>query len=552
MKTMKTMQAMKKILFNRYIHFGLFAIGGLFIGWLFFHSSGKVEEKHEPTVQDGKTTIWTCAMHPQIRRDAPGKCPICGMDLIPLNQNVSDVDPNAIHLTKEATQLANVLTSVVSRQLTVKEVRLYGKIQADERLLQSQVAQYPGRIDKLLVNFTGEKVKKGQTLALIYSPELVTAQQELLEAAKTKQSQPEIYEAAKEKLQLWKLSDSQIAGIENSGKVQTKFEIVSNISGIVTSRRVNNGDYVSQGTVLYELVDLSTVWVMFDAYESDLPFLKSGDKLDFTIQAMPGESYSGHIIFIDPVVDPVARVSKVRVEISNRSGKLKPEMFATGIVKANMTEFKDKMVIPRSAVLWTGKRSIVYVKQSGTDEPIFKIREIGLGPMLGSSYIVADGLNEGEEIVTQGTFSVDAAAQLEGKPSMMNPSGGQVSSMPGMDMPGDKKSTGDPEPEAKIKQPGTETMDKSMKAMIQHEIFSVSGNCDMCKERIEKAAKSVGGVKSATWDEKTKKINVEFDSMKTDLNNIQKAIAKAGHDTEKYKADDKTYESLPKCCHYRK
>jgi Cu(I)/Ag(I) efflux system membrane fusion protein len=551
MKTMQAMQTMKKILFNRYIHFGLFAIGGLFIGWLFFHSSGKVEEKHEHTVQDGKTAIWTCAMHPQIRRDAPGKCPICGMDLIPLNQNVAEVDPNAIHLTREAAQLANVLTSVVSRQSSVKEVRLYGKIQADERLLQSQVAQYPGRIDKLMVNFTGETVKKGQTLAIIYSPELVTAQQELLEAAKTKQSQPEIYEAAKEKLHLWKLSDSQIAGIENSGKVQTKFEVVSGISGIVTSRRVNNGDYVSQGTVLYELVDLSTLWVMFDAYESDLPFLKTGDKIDFTVQAMPGETFSGNILFIDPVVDPATRVSKVRVEINNRSGKLKPEMFATGIVKANMTEFKDKMVIPRSAVLWTGKRSIVYVKQQGTDEPIFKIREIGLGPMLGSSYIVADGLTEGEEIVTQGTFSVDAAAQLEGKPSMMNPSVGQVSSMPGMDMPGDEKSNVNPAPAPKTKQPASETVDKSMKPMIENEIFAVAGNCDMCKERIETAAKTVGGVKSAIWDTKTHKIKVEFDSMKTDLITIQKAIAKAGHDTEKFKADNKTYEGLPECCHYR-
>ena len=258
----------------------------------------------------------------------------------------------------------------------------------------------------------------------------------MLEAAKTKQSQPGDYEAAKEKLQLWKITENQIAAIENSGSVQTKFEVVSGISGIVTSRRVNNGDYVSQGTVLYDLVDLSSLWVMFDAYESDLLFMKTGDKLVFTVQAMPGETYSGKIIFIDPVVDPVSRVSKVRVEISNRSGKLKPEMFATGIVKANMTEYKDKMVIPRSAVLWTGKRSIVYVKQPGKDEPIFKIREIGLGPMLGSSYIVADGLTEGEEIVTQGTFSVDAAAQLEGKPSMMNPSGGPVSSMPGMVMPG--------------------------------------------------------------------------------------------------------------------
>ena len=135
---------------------------------------------------------------------------------------------------------------------------------------------------------------------------------------------------------------------------------------------MNNGDYVSQGTVLFDIADLSHLWVMFDAYESDLPFLNIGDKLDFTVQAMPGETYTGKIIFIDPVVDPVTRVSKVRVEINNQTGKLKPEMFATGIVQANLTEFRDKLVIPRSAVLWTGKRSIVYVKQPGTDEPIFQ------------------------------------------------------------------------------------------------------------------------------------------------------------------------------------
>jgi Cu(I)/Ag(I) efflux system membrane fusion protein len=433
------MKIIKKILFNRYVQFGVFAIAGLFVGWLFFHSSGKVAEKYELTTQNNQTTIWTCAMHPQIRMPAPGKCPICGMELIPLNQNIANIDPNAIHLTREAAQLANVLTSVVTRKKPVKEVRLYGKVQADERFLQNQVAHIPGRIEKLLVNFTGETVKKGQTLALIYSPELVTAQQELLEAAKSKQSQPEIYEAAKEKLRLWKLTEGQISTIENTGSEQTTFEAVSNTSGIVIDRRVNNGDHVSEGSVLYEIADLSNVWVMFDAYESDLPFLKLGDKLDFTIQAIPGETYTGKINFIDPLVDPVTRVSKIRVETTNHSGKLKPGMFATGIIQANLTEYKDKPIIPRSAVLWTGKRSIVYVKQPGTDEPVFKIREIELGPMLGSSYIVEDGLSEGEEIVTQGTFSVDAAAQLEGKPSMMNPSGGKVLSMPGMEMPGDAK-----------------------------------------------------------------------------------------------------------------
>ena len=439
MKTMKIKEVLKKVLSIKYIQFGLIALGGLFIGWLFFHSPSRVEDRHDNVVETNQTTIWTCAMHPQIRMNKPGKCPICGMELIPLNKNNVSVEPGAIHLTPEAAEMANVLTSVVSPQKPVKEVRLYGKIQADERLLQSQVAHIPGRIDKLFVNFTGESIQKGQTLALVYSPELVTAQQELLEAAKTKETQPGIYDAAREKLQLWKLTDRQIAEIERSGTVKTEFEVVSTTSGIVTSRRVNTGDHVEEGTVLYDIADLSTVWVMFDAYESDLPFLKSGDKLDFTLQALPGETFHGKIMFIDPVVDPVTRVTKVRVEISNPAAKLKPEMFATGIVQANLEQYRNNLIIPRSAVLWTGKRSIVYVKQPETNEPIFKLREIALGPMLGSSYVVESGLTEGEEVVTQGTFNVDAAAQLEGIPSMMNPSGGAISSMPGMVMPGDAK-----------------------------------------------------------------------------------------------------------------
>jgi Cu(I)/Ag(I) efflux system membrane fusion protein len=413
---------------------------GIFIGWLVFHPSRKTEEKYDHSAEVSQGTIWTCSMHPQIRMEQSGKCPICGMDLIPLAQSgTSSVDPEAIHLTKEAAQLANVLTTVVSNQKPFREVRLYGKVQADERLLQSQVSHVSGRIERLAVNFTGESVAKGQVLAQIYSPELINAQQELLEAAKTKQTQPAIYEAAKEKLHQWKLTDNQIESIEGSGTVQTTIDVVSNTSGIVTSRLVNTGDYISQGTPLFRIADLSRVWVLFDAYESDLQFLRRGEKISFTLQALPGTDYSGTIAFIDPVIDPVTRVAKVRVETGNQSGKLKPEMFATGIVSSRLDGFQNNIIIPRSAVLWTGKRSIVYVKQPGTDEPVFKIREIGLGPMLGESYIITDGLSEGEEIVTSGTFSVDAAAQLEGKPSMMNPRGGKTSSMPGMVMPGDSK-----------------------------------------------------------------------------------------------------------------
>lgn len=430
---------MKKIFSNKYVRNGLLVFAGLLLGWIFFHSSNVTKEDHiHSSDKVGKKEIWTCAMHPQIRMDHPGKCPICGMELILLNKdNGAKIDSNAVYFSKEALELANVATSIVSHQQPVKEVRLYGKVQADERLLQNQVAHVGGRIEKLFVNFTGEPVHKGQLLATIYSPELITAQQELLEAAKSKQSQPEIYQASMEKLMQWMLTDRQISQIESSGKVKMNFEVYSNTSGIVTSKRVATGDHVTEGSVLFEVANLSSVWVLFDAYESDLPFLKVGNNIFFTIQAMPGTSFSANIKFIDPVIDPVNRVAKVRVEINNSGAKLKPEMYATGLVRANLNEYRDKLVIPRSAVLWTGKRSIVYVKQPNSNEANFKIREIELGPMLGNSYVVESGLMEGEEIVTDGTFSVDAAAQLAGKPSMMNhdePKLKKVSSMPGMDM----------------------------------------------------------------------------------------------------------------------
>jgi len=410
---------MKTIFSNKYVRSGLLILGGLFLGWLFFHSNNKTTDKQKSAVET-KKQMWTCAMHPQIRLDHPGKCPICGMELILLQNAGAKIDSNAVHFSKEAMELANVSTSIVSYQKPVKEVRLYGKVQADERLLQNQVAHIGGRIEKLFVNFTGEPVHKGQLLAMIYSPDLITAQQELIESAKSKQTQPEIYQAAMEKLMQWMLTDRQIAQIEKSGKVKTNFEVYSNTSGIVTARRVNTGDHVSEGSVLYDIANLSSIWVLFDAYESDLPFLKVGNTISFTLQALPGTNFSAKIQFIDPVIDPVNRVAKVRVEVTNGGGKLKPEMFATGVVKANLNEFKDKLVIPRSAVLWTGKRSIVYVKQTDTQEVNFKMREIDLGPMLGNSYVVLAGLKDGEEIVTDGTFSVDAAAQLAGKPSMMN------------------------------------------------------------------------------------------------------------------------------------
>jgi Cu(I)/Ag(I) efflux system membrane fusion protein len=313
---------------------------------------------------------------------------------------------------------------------------------------------------------------------------------------------------------------------------------------------------------LFDIADLSRRWVLFDAYESDLQFLRKGEKLTFSLEALPGERYTGTIAFIDPVIDPVTRVAKVRVEAGNKSGRLKPEMFVTGIVSTTLHEFNNNLVIPKSAVLWTGKRSIVYVKQPEADEPVFKMREIELGPMLGDSYVVVSGLSEGEEIVTNGTFSVDAAAQLAGKPSMMNPSGGVSStghnhgSMEGNGQkPGQISGTGhDNESTSSTGQDHNSMTGSEVKssASTGHAEFRVEGLCEMCKERIETTARSIHGVQSADWNAETKKLHLSFDKSHTDIDDVKKAIADAGHDNDKYRAPDDTYNNLPACCLYRK
>jgi Cu(I)/Ag(I) efflux system membrane fusion protein len=425
----------KKITNHPYFRYGLILLAGLFLGWLLFSGGNRkqssqqtavVEEAHD---HEAEATIWTCAMHPQIRMEEPGQCPICGMDLIPLQTTGSSeasIDPDAIQLSAEAAALANVQTTIVSRQDPVKEVRLYGTIQVDERLSQSQTSHVSGRIEKLHVSFTGESVRRGQPIATIYSPELLNAQQELIEAVKMKEMQPALLDAVREKLRLWKLTDEQIAHLEQSGEVSPLIDVTATTSGIVISKNVNQGDYVNTGTVLFDVANLSQVWAIFDAYESDLPFLKLGDRLEYTLQSLPGKTFSGRISFINPILDPSTRTAKVRVETANPRMELKPEMYATAHIQASLKQYNNEIVVPKSAILWTGKRSIVYVKQPDTEIPAFMLREIELGPSLGDAYVVLTGINDGDEIVTNGAFTIDASAQLAGKRSMMNDEAGRA------------------------------------------------------------------------------------------------------------------------------
>jgi len=319
-----------------------------------------------------------------------------------------------------------------------KEVYFPGKVKADERRIVNLTARFGGRIEQLFINFTGQKVKKGQKLVSIYSPDLVTAQKELFEAMKYKDSRPAFYQAARGKLWLWDLTEAQIDEIEASKEPVFYFDVVSPIDGTVTMRHVAQGHYVKEGTALLEVTSLSHLWVLFDTYESDLPWVKLGDRIDFTIRSLPTETFRSTVTFIDPVVDPVARVAYVRTELENKDDLLKPEMFASGVLKTMLPRIKEAITVPKSAILWTGRRAIVYVKVPDR-EMVFEHREITLGEDAGAYYIVTDGLEEGEEVVAEGVFKVDAAAQLQSKQSMMTPAGGKSSlgGHAGMDMGGD-------------------------------------------------------------------------------------------------------------------
>jgi len=426
---------------------------GLGLGWVIFGgSSSKTSEQIEITEQhDHKgETIWTCSMHPQIRMDKPGKCPICGMELIPLaeEQEEEASSPDEIKMTPSAIALANIETVKVKKGVPERTVYLLGTVKPDERNIAELTARFGGRIEKLYVNFTGQNVRAGEKLATIYSPELIAAQRELIEAAKYKSTNPSFYKSARTKLKLWDLNDAQIDDLENSGKTRHYFDLLSPITGTVTKRDVSIGDYVKVGSPMFEVINLRKVWVMFDAYENDLPWIQTGDEIDFTIQSLPGKTYLAKVKYIDPFIDPKTRVAKVRVELKNPDLSLKPEMYAAGILKSEMKQTQD-LLIPNTSILWTGKRAIVYVKVPDRKQPTFVYRQIILGPEAGNFYVVSSGLKEGEEIVMNGVFNVDAAAQLAGKPSMMNPEGGKVNTMPGMDMGGGSDEMNSEEPARK-------------------------------------------------------------------------------------------------------
>ncbi len=406
---------------------------GLVGGYLLFSPRfSQGIESHDHMVEGGQNQMWTCSMHPQIMQNNPGQCPLCGMDLTPVDQEGAGLMPNQFKMSDNAMALANVQTTVVGGKIADgNELQLSGKIAENESLNSIQSSYFNGRIETLFVNTTGEMVRQGEKLATIYSPELVAAQQELLTTAGLKETQPELYQAVRNKLKIWKLSESQIQNMEQSGKVSNVVTIYANTSGTVIEKMVNSGDYVKSGQPLFKIANLNSVWAKFDAYESQIPLLKVGQTISISSNAYKNDSREAVITFIEPTLNSSTRTVLVRAELKNSDGSLKPGMFVSGKLKGVNGPSSKEVFVPSSAVMWTGKRSIVYVKPDNAI-PVFELREVELGPLVNQNYAIISGLKSGETIVTNGTFTVDAAAQLSGKNSMMgqkNPR--QVDTPPG-------------------------------------------------------------------------------------------------------------------------
>ncbi|MEZ6317631.1 MAG: efflux RND transporter periplasmic adaptor subunit [Phycisphaerales bacterium] len=427
--------------------------------------------------------VWyTCSMHPSVRlRDPNAKCPICFMDLIPVTSGTGgSVDGNQLTISPGAAARARVETAKVERRFPTAEVRLYGKVTYDETSVARLTAYFPGRIDRLFVNYVGVPVAKGDHLAELYSPELLGAFEELRQARRAsdqnrastdlvREATRDTLAAAREKLRLFGLTDDQIASIENGSFTSDRLTIYAPIGGVVTHLAVREGDYVQTGAPIATVADLSRLWLDLEAYESQLPALRWGQPVTFTVESHPGETFEGRVSFIEPMVDERTRTAAVRVAVDNADGHLKPGMFASAVVRARMGEdgalgtgefarhwvcpmhpsivkpepgscdicgmdlvpaetiagvagsdAVSPLVVPRTSVLFTGTRSVVYVAIDA-ETPTYEAREVTLGPLAGDEYIVRDGLSEGESVVVEGAFRVDSAMQIAGKPSMMAP-----------------------------------------------------------------------------------------------------------------------------------
>lgn len=404
-----------------------FFMGFLLAAVLFAGGAYLYIHRHEggdAAVNKAAAVRYHCPMHPTYTSDRPGDCPICGMRLVPIEPASPSQDSvpestvpgyASVTIPADRIQSMGISTAEVTRMNLDQNFRTFGKVTYDERKIHHVHTRFEGFIEDLYVNYTGQYVKKGQPLFSVYSPELYATQNEYLLALRAREKlQPnsfgstvDLVEAARERLALWGIGDSELRELERTRTPSRALKIHSPVSGYVIARTATHGLKVSPADNLYDIVDLSTVWVLADIYEVNLPLVKLGQTATVQLDYKPGKSWKGKVVFIDPTVDPVTRTVKARLEFPNPDGELKPEMYAHVVIGGSSG---TGIGIPDSAVISTGERNIVFVAKG---EGIFEPREVLLGVHVRNLYEIKEGLSEGERVVTGANFLLDSESKLK-------------------------------------------------------------------------------------------------------------------------------------------
>ena len=373
-----------------------------------------------------KTTRYHCPMHPSVVQDHPGTCPICGMNLVPVDEDASipaarggtsDVEGRAIvDIDPARQQLIGLSTAPVTMGQVGGSWRTFGRVAVDETRVRHVNVKVPGFIERIFVDYVGKSVREGDPLFAVYSPELLAAQEEYLLALRTRgalakggalgEDGEALVRAARRKLALWDVPDAEIERLERTGEATKALTFYSPVAGVVTKKDIVEGMKLEAGAMPYEIVDLSTVWVLADIYESELRHVSVGMSASLTLNAFPNREFRGAVLFVDPLLDPQTRTVKVRLAFPNPSGDLRPEMFGEVVLHGRA---REGLRIPQDAVIDSGTEKIVFVSLGhGKFEP----RKVRLGDASGHDVEVVSGLAAGEEVVTRANFLVDSESKL--------------------------------------------------------------------------------------------------------------------------------------------
>lgn len=363
-------------------------------------------EKIENQTVETQKEIYTCPMHPSVVSNKPGACPVCGMELVKKSnikeKYTGDLDKiRSISLSPTQRIIANVETYYVTKKELTYKINTFGVVDFAEPNFYVISSRYKGRIEKLYVSSVGYFIKKGEILFEIYSPELIAAQNEFLLAINNYQE--ELRQAIRQKLILhYGLTENQILELESKKKILDKIPVHSPFSGIVSEKEIQEGQYIEEGMMLYRINDISKVWIIFELYEKDLPFINLGSKVEVKLEQNPKTQINGIITFIEPKIESESRTVRVRSEFENPDGVLKPNMFVTG----NILIHKNNVIlIPRSAVLYTGKKERVWIE---TTENTFEPREVVTGIKTENEIEIVHGIDVGDKVVVSGGYLIDS------------------------------------------------------------------------------------------------------------------------------------------------